>query len=375
MKNINIGLVGFGYMGKMHTMCYDNLKYYYNMGDLSVNMYAVSDPYASSGFPVKFEKVYKDYRELINDKNVDAVDICVPNFLHKDVIVEAIRADKHIYCEKPLCVDLKSAREIMAAYEECHYKRVSRVTFEYRFVPAVMKAKELIDTGMIGNIINFNFKYYGSEFVDPKRPVSWQSTKEKSGGGVLYALGTHAIDLIHHLIGDIDEVYAASQTYYKERPLAGTDTLAKVEIEDILNVQMDCGGRMGTLLLSQVAAGSGIDFTFEIYGEKGAIKFNHENPNVICYYNDTEAKEPIGGQCGFKSIETTQKYGGEATFPPPRVNISWSRYHIASMHCFIDGIARGNPVHPDIIDGYRVQKVTDAIYRSAENKQAVAVEK
>lgn len=371
-KNINVGMIGFGYMGMMHTMCYENLKFYYDM-DVDVKMYAIAHPRKSSGFPVKFEKLYSDYQDLINDENVDVVDICVPNYMHKEIIIAAIKANKHIYCEKPLTIDMESAKEIMEAYKEFNYNKTSSMTFEYRFVPAVMRAKQLIEEGKIGNVINFNFKYYGSEFVDPNRAISWQSTKEKSGGGVLYALGTHAIDLIHYLIGDIDEVYAAKNTYFKKRPQAGTDKIIDVEIEDLINIQMYCKEKMGTLLLSQVAAGSGIDLTFEIYGELGAIKFNHENPNVIEYYNNEDEKSPIGGLSGFKSIETTQKYGGAASFPPPRVNIAWTRYHIASIFNFINAVDKNEKAYPDIIDGYKVQQVTDAIYKSAEEKKNIKV--
>ena len=178
----------------------------------------------------------------------------------------------------------------MEAYKSILITKQSRIAFEYRFVPAIIRAKQMINEGKIGKIINFNFKYYGSEFIDPFRPISWQSTKEKSGGGVLYALGTHTIDLIHYLIGDIDEVYADKRTYFKRRPLSGTDRMTDVDIEDIFNIQLYCGEKMGTLLLSQVAAGSGIDLAFEIYGEDGTIKFNHENPNVIYYYNNKEEK-------------------------------------------------------------------------------------
>ena len=371
MKNINVGMIGFGYMGKMHTMCYDNIKYYYNT-DVNINMYAVSNT-SKANFPIKFEKVYSDYQGLINDENVDVIDICVPNFLHKEVLIEAIKANKHIYCEKPLAVDIESAHEVMEAYKKYNFNKTSRITFEYRFVPAIMRAKQMIDEGKIGKIIHFNFKYYGSEFIDPNRPISWQSTKEKSGGGVLYALGTHAIDLIHYLIGDIDEVYADKRTHFKKRPLSGTDKIIDVGIEDILNIQLYSGEIMGTLLLSQVAAGSGIDLTFEIYGETGAIKFAHENPNVIYYFNNDDVKSPIGGLSGFKAIETTQKYGGAASFPPPRVNIAWTRYHIASIYDFIDAVCKDRKAYPDIEDGYKVQLVTDAIYRSAEEKKSIMV--
>ena len=136
--------------------------------------------------------------------------------------------------------------------------------------------------------------------------------------------------------------------------------------EDILNVQLYSGDKMGTLLFSSSANQERL--TFEIYGEKGAIKFTHENPNVIYYFNNEDEKSPIGGLSGFKAIETTQKYGKAASFPPPRVNIAWTRYHIASIFDFIDAVANNTKAYPDIQDGYKVQLVTDAIYKSA-NKE------
>lgn len=365
-KTLRVGIVGFGYMGKMHAMCYDNIKYYYN-SDIDVRLYAVVSSKSPEALPVKFEKYYATVDELLEDENVDIVDICGPNYLHKDVLIKAIKKNKHIYCEKPLTTNLATAREVMKCKETCGYDKVSRVTFEYRFVPAIIRAKQLIEEGVLGKLINFNFKYYGCEFLDPNRCISWQSTKELSGGGVLYAMGTHSIDLIRYLVGDVEEVFAQTRTHFKKRPLKDhPDQMKDVEIEDIVNAQLTCvGDVVGNLFLSQVAAGSGIDFIFEIYGEKGAVKFNHENANVLYYFNNEDTKDPVGGFGGFKAIETTQKYGGEAVFPPPRVTISWSRYHIASLYDFLHAVTTGEKTTPDIEDAYKVQQITEAIYRSA----------
>ena len=367
MKTIRVGIISFGYMGKMHAMCYDNLKYYYN-SDIDVQLYAVVTSKTAEQLPIKFQKIYGTVEELLADEKVDVVDICSPNYMHRDILVKAVKSNKHIYCEKPLTTDLESAEQIKALIEETGYKKTSRVTFEYRFVPAIMRAKQLIENGDIGKIIHFNFRYYGSEFLDPKRPISWQSTKELSGGGVLYALGTHSIDLIRYLVGDVEEVFAQKITHYKERPLKEDPSKnVKVGIEDIVNAQLTCKNQaVGTLLLSQVAAGAGTDFTFEIYGEKGAVKFDHANANVIYYFNNELPKDPIGGLGGYQAIETTQKYGGEAVFPPARVTISWSRYHIASVYDFLHAVAHGEETSPDLMDAYKVQQITDAIYRSTE---------
>lgn len=375
-KKLNVGIVGYGYMGKMHSMCYDNLRYYYDLGDIEVNLYAVAtrsrDKALREG---RFEKIYDNYIQLLEDENVDIVDICTPNFMHRPVLIEAIKAGKHIYCEKPLAKDLTEAVEVMNILKGSSYRGIHRIAFEYRFVPAIMRAKQLIDEGRIGKIINFNIKYYGCEYLNPEKPLSWQSTKQKAGGGVLYALGSHAIDLIHFLVGDITEVYSSIKTHFKERPIPGGKGKAPVEIEDLVNVLVTVDSSiMGTLMLSQVAAGSGIDLQFEIYGEKGSIKFDHKDPNVIKYFSTEDETGPIGGYSGFKDIETTQKYPAPAIFPPPRVNISWSRYHLASQYHLISSIINGTQEGPDLVDGFKVQKVMDKIFRSAEERKPLKVE-
>ena len=354
-------------------MSYENLKFYYKEVP-DINLYAVASAEAElAALPINVEKRYTDWRELVADEQVDIVNICAPNNLHAQMLCAAMRAGKYIYCEKPLAIDLESAKQVMAVMRETGYKKTARLNFEYRFVPAIMRAKQMLEEGAIGKLVQFNFKYYGSEFIDPNRPISWQSTQAMAGGGVLYALGTHSLDLIRYLLGDVDRVFALKSTHFKQRPLAGSGKPADVEIEDIVNVQLDCNGVPGTLLLSQVAAGASTDATFEIYGERGAIKFDQANPNYIQYFSNDDVKEPVGGYSGWKHIETTQKYGGKAVFPPPRVNISLLRYHIAGIFDFVDAVAQGKQSHPDILDGFRVQEITDAIYRSAKEERPVSV--
>lgn len=375
MRTLRVGLVGFGYMGKMHSFCYRNLKYYYKFSQpAEVKMYALATTSPEQERPISFEKIYNNYLELLADPQVDIVDICAPNFLHKEILLAAIKANKAIFCEKPLTLNLAEAQEIKKAIEYYHYRKPNRIAFEYRFSPAIQRAKQLIIDGKLGRLIQFNVKYYGSEFLDPGRPISWQSTKTKAGGGVTYALGTHAIDLIHYLIGDIQEVYAVKKTIFQKRPLKGSNQMAQVELEDIMNVLCQSNtGIPGTLLLSQVAAGSGIDFSFEIYGEKGSVKFNQAQPNQLLYFDDTVAKKPHGGFSGYTAIETMQKYDGDAIFPPPRVDISWSRYHIASIYDFVKDVIQETQSHPDLMDAFKVQSVTDAIFTSADEKKIVQI--
>lgn len=369
MKRVNIGLIGYGYMGKTHTMGYLNLPIYYDLQDIEINLYGACSSSLKEENNRFGYRIYDNYRDLIRDPNIDVIDICSPNFTHRDILIEAIKENKHIYCEKPLTLNYKEALEIQELLGTVNYTGINRIVFEYRFIPAIMKAKRLIEEGAVGKIIHFNIKYYGCEFLNPNRPISWQSTKEKSGGGVLYALGSHAIDLIHYLIGSIKGVYANKRTHYRERKVLGEkDKTQRVDTEDIINANLILEGDiLGNLMLSQVAAGSTIDLQFEIYGEKGSIKFDHENPNIVRYYSFDKERDlsSLDESDGFMDIQTSQKYGMGSVFPPPRVNISWLRYHMASQYDFIRAIIDNRQSQPNLLDGYRVQKVMDKVLESA----------
>ena len=367
-KELNIAIIGYGYMGKVHTLCYKNLPFYYNLPDTKLNLYAVMDIRQEIQKEVGFTKFHNDYEILLADPQVDVVDICTPNFMHKPILIKAIKANKAIYCEKPLALNLKETEEIIEVLNKSNPNLIHRIVFEYRFLPAVMKAKELITTGRIGDIINFNFKYYGSEFLDPVVSLKWQAIKAKAGAGVLYALGSHVIDLIHYLIGDITEVYSETKAYYQKRDLQNIQKQGEIEIEDIVNAQLKVNDEiMGMLMLSQIAAGSSTDLQFEIYGEKGSLKFDHSNPNVLKFYSIEEELS------GFKEIETMQKYPEPAVFPPPRVNISWIRYHIASQFNFINAVLNNKQASPNLRDGYKVQKVMDKILQSSIERKSLRV--
>ncbi len=371
--DINIGIIGYGYMGKTHSYGYTALPYYYDLGKNKVNLHALVSSSKTHDSISSFKKIYKDYRELLADPDVNAVHICLPNFMHKEVIIEALKSNKHIYCEKPLTLDLKEAEEVVNVLKISDKSLIHRVAFEYRFAPAIIRAKQIIEEGHIGKIINFNFKYYGCEFLNPNRPISWQSDKNKSGGGVVFALGVHAIDLINYLVGDITNVCAEMITHFKERPIK-EGGYVPVLTEDIVNSQLKVNDSIpGTLSLSQVAAGSNIDLQFEIYGEDGSIKFDHDNPNVLKYFSTKTEDTPFGGFKGFTEIETYQKYSPPAVFPPPRVNISWSRYHIASQFDFINSIINGKLSEPNIMDGYKAQKVVNGIFESAKKEGWVKI--
>ena len=205
--------------------------------------------------------------------------------------------------------------------------------------------------------------------------MSWRLEKEKAGGGALFDLGSHIIDLINWLLGDYKSVFATTETFIKKRPeKKGSKELKKVEIDDLalLQVRMKSGA-LGTLEFSRLATGTNDEFRIEIHGDKGAIYFNSIEPNWVTVYDVREEGEPVGGKRGFKKIETVQRYPEPAKFPGPKFAIGWLRYHIASQYDFITNIANGKEASSSFKDGYKVQELMEAAYISAKERRWVSI--
>jgi len=197
--------------------------------------------------------------------------------------------------------------------------------------------------------------------------------KKKAGGGALFDLGSHIIDLIRYLLGDYKAVFATTHTFINERPLPNNPTKkAKVEVDDISFLQLKMqNGALGTLEASRLATGANDDLRIEIHGEKGALYYNHMNPNWLWIYDTRDASEPIGGLRGFKGVETVQRYPKPAVLPGPKFSIGWMRYHIASQYDFVKRIVDGKKGNPSFYDGYKVQEVMEAAYLSAKRDEWV----
>ena len=286
--------------------------------------------------------------------------------LRYTAVRKAIEAGKHVYCEKPLARDLKEARQI---YETAKGSdRFHQMVFEYRYIPAIMRAKQLVEDGFLGRVFTFRGCYLHSGYIDPKRPISWRLTKQMSGGGALYDIGSHILDLVRFLLGEFDSVFALTETFIKERPLAERpEQTAQVDVDDwtLLAIRMR-NGATGSVEASRVATGMNDELRLEIHGSLGAIRFNLMEPNWLEVYDVRDPEEPIGGMRGFKKIETVQRYPKPVVFPSPKFAIGWTRYHIASQYEFLRRLAEGEPSSPDFSDGLAIQEVMEAGYLSAQ---------
>ena len=367
-QTLRIGLLGFGAMGRTHTWAVQNLPFFY--GDL---------PYRAVTYGVcttsqeKSKRVAEEFGiplatanedDLIYHPDIQIIDICTPNLCHYETLKKALAAGKHVLCEKPLTVTAEQAREIaeLAAKSD----RVCGMVFNNRWLAPVMRAKQLMEEGRLGRILHFHASYLHNSCIDPDRRVGWKQDKTICGGGVLFDLGSHVIDLISHLCGEIKTVSGHSQIAYPTHLDANGNPWETNADEAFYIHAVTKDGAHGTLEMSKITQGVNDDLSFEIYGEKGSLKFSLMEPNWLYFYDTASAGKPIGGDRGFTRIECVGRYP-DMIFPSPKAPAGWLYGHLESMHSFLLSASAGTPFSPSLEEGAYVQRVMDAAYRSDEN--------
>lgn len=370
---MNIGILGFGSMGRTHAFSIDSLKYFYRDLPFTPKLGGIftrtPETREAAAREFGFARVYMSEDEMINDPDIDVIDITTPNIAHFETIKKAIAAGKHIYCEKPLCISEAEARE---AAELARNKGITaQIVFNTRFLSPIMRAKQLIDEGRLGRIISFRCAYLHSSCTDPDKTAGWKQDRRICGGGVLFDLGSHAIDLVYHLCGDFRSIFGSSQIAHPiRRGMDGQMWNTNADEAFYMIAELACGAK-GTITASKLATGTNDDFTIEIYGEKGALRFDLMEPNWLYFYDCTDKGGELGGECGFKRIECCGRYpapGG--IFPGVKAPIGWLRGHIGSMYAFFDAVHHGKAVTPSFDDGAYVQRIMEAAYRSDASGRA-----
>jgi len=377
MDKIGIGLLGYGGIGKIHTLCYKELKMFYpgQLPEIDLVAVCTSKPETAqkAADAGGFRKWYADVADLIHDDEVTMIDCSLPNFAHKEVLFEAMKVGKHVYCEKPLAASAEEAREMVKAAKQSEIQ--IGMTFNYRFIPALMRAYEMIRDDAIGEVYRFHAEYLHTGYQDAGRPLSWRMNMDKSGGGALMDLGAHVIDLVRHLLGEFEAVHAVTKTYIPERPVAkGATEMGKVTVDDAAWLQIKLkNGAVGTLEASRFATGALDDLNIEISGEKGALRFNLMDANWLYWFDASCKGGRFGGDRGWVRLETVQNYPG-ASIPTPRSIVGWPRLHAENQYQFLKAITEGTTPQPNILDGLRTQLILDASYTSANRGEWVNVE-
>ncbi len=377
MKKLNVGFVGFGFIGKVHACGYAGLPYYCRPTPLEARITHVCtsrEQTALEGCRITgAQHALTDYRAVTENPDVDIVHICTPNHLHKDALMSAMRHQKHIYCDKPLTATLEEAEDIRAALP--HYRGTAQMTLQNRFFPATIRAKQLIEQGFLGDLLEFRACYLHSGSADPAAALKWKNTAS-AGGGVIADLASHVMDLIRHLLGDYDELLASTHIAYAERP-DGIDPSrrVKVDAEDsvMLLVRMKQGG-LGQIGATKIATGTEDELRFEIHGSKGALRFNGMDPHHLAIYDATVADKPHGGRRGWTVVDTGQRYAApEGDFPGPKFAVGWMRAHAACLYNFLRAVAEGRHGDPGLDQGIIIQQLIEAARGSARTNAWVKV--
>lgn len=369
-KTLRVGIVGHGFMGKMHGHSYRSLNFYYDPAPAKVVLAGVATQTEQSWKRAVDEWGYEfgttDFRELCARDDIDIIDCCTPNYAHKDVLLTALEHGKHVYMDKPLCLNLDEAR-VMAKAAAAHPECVTQMTFNYRFVPAILRAKELIDGGGLGRVFSLRVCYLHAGYVSAKRPITWRLDVAKSGrGGALFDLGSHVIDLTRYLLGEFEEVSDMAETFIKERPLKDDPSRkVPVEVDDvsILSVRLK-NGAIGTIESTRLATGVQDEIRFEAHGEKGAIRFNLMQPNYLEFYDNTLPEGAYGADRGFKLIECVARYPKPSALPGPKNTVGWERFHVHCIYNFVKHVVEGTAAAPDIMDGAKTQAIMEAALES-----------
>lgn len=372
MNSLGIGLIGFGMIGKVHTLAYREIPYYYPHSLPPVQLAAVCTSRTESAQRAALEGGFGAWTtnvdELVARDDVQVVDVCLPNDAHRPAILAAIRAGKHVIVDKPLALNANEAMEIADAAHKANV-RVGMVS-NYRFVPALLLAKKLTGQGALGQIYHFHLDYLHTGYQNPNRPMSWRLRRNQSGGGALVDLGSHVIDLARALLGDFETVQATTRTYIESRPIsANSDQREAVDVDDVTWVQAKMkNGASGSLFVTRFATGAVDDLTVQIYGERGALKFSLQDANVLQWY-DADASTEMQG---WTRLPTGTQYPG-AVVPPPRSILGWNRTHAENIYQFLRTLVENKPFAPDVTDGVRVHQIIDAAYESAASHGWVAI--
>ena len=374
MATIGVGVIGWGFMGRTHTQALRSIPLYYPGAGFEIALKCLCSGHlenARAGAKAAgFESCTDDYRALLAREDIDVVSICTPNDRHEEMALAALRAGKHVYIDKPLAVTAESAERIAAAARESG--AFTRVVFNCRYLPATLRAKQLVEEGRIGRVLTFSARYLHSGSIDPNKPIGW---KQQTQGGVLLDLGSHALDLLTWLAGYPKRGLCRTFTLYPQRPTrdGGVErALSEDHVQMLLELP---GGAVGGVEASKIATGSNDELTLELRGTRGALRFDSMDPNYLYFYDNTLPEAAYGGERGFTRIESVARYpapGG--VFLPPKNSVGWDRGHIHCYYTFLDAVSRGVEPGCGIAEAARLQRLMEGLRRSAENGAWVDLE-
>ena len=374
-KEVRIGMLGCGFMGKCHSNAYRKIPYIYPAANVMPRLVLLCDKdekkVEREAIRYGFERYTTDWHDLASDPAIDVVDNCGPDPIHPDPCIAALESGKHVIAEKPMAVSVADARRMRDAAAKAGGK--AACTFNYRFMPAVRLAKDLIGSGKVGRIYHLRVQYLQMAGHDPSLTPeqAWYSAWPHSGG--LQGIGSHAIDQARFLVGEITSVSALVRAFNKDRAIrSAADPSAWADEGTAALLDFDSGA-IGVLESSVVATGRKNYMAWEINGSKGSLRWDLEHPNslFVC-----QAENPDNATFGFTEVNVTESFHPYAgAWWPSGHNIGWEHCHIIEKFHFLDAVANNkpSPYNATFEDGYRVAVIIEAMRQSSQSGQRVPI--
>jgi len=360
---LRIGLVGSGFMGRCHANAFQSVGGLFDLPFKPVceTLADISEEAATlNATTLGFARATCDWRTLCADPTIDVVAVTAPNVLHEPIVIAALSAGKHVYCEKPLSTTLKSAQRMTKAAQEAGV--VTMVGFNFLRNPMIRLAKELIETGEIGQIVSFRGRHAENYMADPNVPHSFRT--DPDGGGALADIGSHIISMARYLLGHVTEATGQSRTIHKTRPIAlDSAEHSPVLVDDVTFALVEFeSGAVGTIEANWAASGRTMDLSWEITGTKGALAFSQERMNELLL-----CKGFGGGRTsGFTKIEAGPSHPPYGNFcPAPGHHLGFNDLKVIEVAQLIDAIGGGINPGPDFQEALEVKKVVSKIAKSS----------
>jgi predicted dehydrogenase len=376
-------MIGYGFMGKAHSNAYRQAPRFFPLKG-SVEMHTICGRnranVESARAQLGWEIASTDWREVVESPLIDIVDINTSNDVHAEIAIAAARAGKHVLCEKPLAPTLAEARKMLAAVRKTHVTNM--LVFNYRRVPAIAFARQIIASGQLGKIRHFRGTYLQDWIADPNFPMNWRLRKDRAGSGAHGDLNAHMVDLARYLVGDISEVVGLQETFIKRRPREGqaiglsaaagkgTETVtvddATAFLARFTPNKAVAEGAYGTFEATRLAPGRKNFNRFEINGTEGSVAFCFERMNELEYCNRQDPDD----KPGFKTIMCTQPdHPYMSGWWPPGHVLGYEHTFIHQVCDFVNAIATRSQVQPDFLDGARCVAVLEAVVKSLKSRR------
>jgi predicted dehydrogenase len=351
IRKLNVAMIGYGFMGRAHSNALSQVGHFFDSPyELRLRTICGRNRAAVEAMARQWgwEEAQTDWQSVVMRKDIDVVDICAPNHLHAQIAMAAAEAGKIVLCEKPLAMNVAEAKQMASAARNLP----NLVWFNYRRVPAIALAKELVGQGRVGKPYHYRATYLQSWGADLEPEGAWRFRKAEAGSGAMGDLLSHSLDLALLLNGPITQVTSLVQTFVPNR-----------EVDDaVLALTRFANGSIGTFEATRFAIGCRNRNCFEIHGAEGAIRFNLEDLNRLEVFDRNDAAEVQGSH---NVLVTGPGHPYTSHFWPPGHIIGYEHTFIATLADFLDCLAKNQQFHPNLDDGVEVQKLLEAVETAA----------